>query len=147
MAKGNLLIIDDEQMILSSLKELLEDVADKIFVADNGLEGLKILESEQVHTIVCDINMPQMTGLEVIKEVRSRNIEIPFIFYTGYGSRELMMEAVKFGAFDFLEKPNMDGLEQIVTSALKVGLNSNNRDLDHEVLITEYQKMIRNIKN
>lgn len=147
MAKGNLLIIDDEQMILSSLKELLEDVADKIFVADNGLEGLKILESEQVHTIVCDINMPQMTGLEVIKEVRSRNIEIPFIFYTGYGSRELMMEAVKFGAFDFLEKPNMDGLEQIVTSSLKVGLNSNNRDLDHEVLITEYQKMIRNIKN
>lgn len=147
MGKGNLLIIDDEKMILSSIKELLEDVAENIYIADNGADGIKIIEQHDIHAIICDINMPQMSGVEVIKKIRSKNIETPFIFYTGFGSRDLMMEAVKYGAFDFIEKPNMLDLEAIVTRALKVGQHEDPKTPeDSKKLISEYQKMIQDLK-
>lgn len=148
MKKGNLLIIDDEEMILSGLKEMLEDVTDNILMASGGDEGLSILYSNEIHAIVCDINMPGKSGVEVIKEVRSKKIETPFIFYTGFGSRELMMEAIKYGAFDFVEKPNVHGLEEIVVRALKYGLSGKIEEIyDQNTLISEYQALVKKIKS
>lgn len=139
-SKGNLLIVDDEEMILKKSKILLEDLADEIFTAINGFEALKILENEVIDCIVCDINMPGMSGIDVIKEVRNRKIEVPFIFYTGHGSDSLMREAIKYGAFDFLDKPSLDGLEEVVER----GLNSSIKieESEDSNFMSEYQKLM-----
>lgn len=138
--KGNLLIIDDEDLILKKSKILLEDLADEIYTANNGFLALETLQQNAIHCIVCDINMPGMSGIDVIKEVRKRNIEIPFIFYTGHGSDSLMKEAIKYGAFDFLDKPSLDGLEEVVERGLKTSMKTEFQDDAN--FMSEYQKLI-----
>ena len=103
--KGNLLLVDDEKELLERLEMILEDFADEIFTAENGQEGYEVLLKEKIHCVVCDINMPVLNGVELLKKIRAENINTPFIFYTGHGSSELMLEVVKYGAFDFLNKP------------------------------------------
>ena len=76
---GNLLIVDDEQLILDKTQIILEDYADSVFTAESGKKAIEILKEETIHCIVCDINMPEMNGIEVIKAVREMGFEIPFI--------------------------------------------------------------------
>jgi two-component system nitrogen regulation response regulator NtrX len=122
MSQGTLLIVDDEPLILKWLRSNLEEDAGKVLTATNGLEAMAILEAEDVHCVICDINMPKLNGLDVIKRLRGFNKTLPFIFFTGHGSQDLMLEAAKYGAFDFLDKPNLDGLEEVVLRGLQQGL-------------------------
>lgn len=145
MAKlGNLLLVDDEELILEKSKILLEDLADEIYTAIDGTLALKLLECNEIHCVVCDINMPGLNGIDVIKEVRKRNIDIPFIFYTGHGSTQLMREAIKYGAFDFLDKPSLDGLEEVVQRALATSLDKD--CVEEHDFTTEYQNMLKSQK-
>lgn len=121
--KGHLLIVDDEHSIVENLQINLEDAADKIFTASDGLEALQILAKEKIHCVICDIRMPHMNGVELLQEIRKRGLEVPFIFYTGHGNIELMKEAANYGAFDFLDKPFLDGLLEVVTCGLKHGFD------------------------
>lgn len=144
MDKGNLLLIDDEILLLEKTAMLLEDIADKVFTSDNGPDGLKILNSENIHCIICDINMPDMNGVEVLKKVRETHPEVPFIFYTGHGSRELMKEAIKYGAFDFIDKPCLDGLEEITERGLQIGTGQTNINESFDSSFeSEYKKFLR----
>ena len=145
MANGNLLIIDDEVKLLERTALLLEDITDNVFTADNGQRGLDILNRETVHCILCDINMPEMNGIDVLKKVRQKFPDLPFIFYTGHGSRELMKEAIKLGAFDFIDKPFLEGLESIVESGLKLGLGDSKFDSEDTIedVETEFKKLFK----
>jgi DNA-binding NtrC family response regulator len=144
MQKGNLLLIDDEVLLLERTAMLLEDIADKVFTADSGAGGLSLLASEDIHCIVCDINMPEMNGVEVLEAVRKIRPDLPFIFYTGHGSRELMKKAVKLGAFDFVDKPFLQGLEDIASAGLKLGTGQINTSAESELNIeTEFQKLFK----
>lgn len=147
MRKGNLLIVDDEPLLLKSLKANLEEHADNIFIAENGLAALEIIEKEEIHCIICDINMPKMSGVEVIKRIRESGNEVPFIFYTGHGNRELMFEAIKYGAFDFLDKPLLDGLEEVIAQGMKNGFNKG-RDTqeDEKEIMTEYKRLLKELE-
>lgn len=145
MNKGNLLIIDDEPLLLKNLKINLEDYADTIFTASNGIEALEVFKRESVHCIICDINMPQMNGVEVIKRVREMGSHVPFIFYTGHRNPELMFEAVKYGAFDFLDKPHFEGLEEVIARGMKDGFSPSKQTSEDEML-SEYQKLLREVK-
>lgn len=144
MSKGNLLIIDDEVELAENIKILLMDYADKIDLAHNGQEGLDKLKSENYHCVICDINMPIMNGVEVIKQARNLNIDAPFVFYTGHGNQDLMMEVVQYGAFDFLNKPNLDGLEDVVMRGLKEGFKSDSPQSDDDFM-SEYKKMLKDL--
>lgn len=120
--KGNLLIVDDEVLILENLRFLFEEYADEIFSASNGKEAFETFKEKDTHCIVCDIKMPEMNGIELIKEIRKINSEVPFVFYTA-GDNELLMTVANYGAYDFLFKPLIDGLEETVHKALKKGLS------------------------
>lgn len=147
MTKGNLLIVDDETILVKRLKMDLEDLADHIFTAHDGVEALKILNEEKIHCVVCDINMPNMNGVEVLKNLRSHHNDIPFIFFTGHGSHELMLEAAKYGAFDFLDKPFFEGLEDVITRGLKLGFNPlDDSTATEDELMSEYQKLLKNLE-
>ena len=145
MNKGNLLIVDDEPLLLKNLKISLEDYADTIFTASNGLEALEIYNKENIHCIICDINMPLMNGVEVIKKIREMGSNVPFIFYTGHRNPELMFEAVKYGAFDFLDKPHFEGLEEVISRGMKDGFTPCKKSSEDEML-SEYQKLLREVK-
>ena len=141
--KGNLLIVEDETILLDGLAYRLKFLSDQTFKAANGLEALDILENQEIHCILCDINMPKLNGVEVIKRIRENGNNVPFIFYTGHGNRDLMLEVAKYGAFDFLEKPSFDGLEEVVARGLKVGIKADTEnDKSSEGFISEYKKLL-----
>ncbi len=121
--KGNLLIVEDDTMLLKMVKKNLEDSADVIYLASNGVEALDLLTSEKIHCVLCDINMPRMNGLDLLMHVRERMLSTPFIFFSGNGDKVLVERAMNHGAFDFIEKTEMKRLEGVVSSGLKAGLS------------------------
>ncbi len=147
MPKGNLLIVDDEPLLLKSLKANLEEYADNIFTAENGVEAMDIVSREEIHCIICDINMPQMNGVEVIKRLREMGNDVPFIFYTGHGNRDLMFEAIKYGAFDFLDKPLLNGLEEVIAQGMKNGFNKGRDAIeDDKEIMSEYKRLLKELE-
>lgn len=146
MAKGNLLIVDDEEMLVRMLKDTLSMYADQVFTAQDGVIALDIVNKNEVHCIICDINMPNMNGVEVLKNLRKVNNDVPFIFFTGHGNHSLMVEAAKYGAFDFLDKPFYEGLEDVVKRGLVVGVNGSDGPLQADVVMSDYQKLLKSLE-
>ncbi len=145
MIKGNLLIVDDEPLLVQSLLFSLKRSADKILTAGNGEEALSVILTNEIHCILCDINMPVMNGVDLIKKLRADKYDVPFIFYTGHGSHELMLEAVKYGAFEFLNKPLLDGLVEVVERGLRKGLGREDDSVESKDFMTEYKKLLSQI--
>lgn len=100
-----ILIIDDEAAIRGALKEILEYESFEVDEAEDGLQGLKKLEKESYDLIFCDIKMPKMDGIEVLEKLKEKEVEAPVIIITGHGSVETAVEALKKGAYDFIQKP------------------------------------------
>lgn len=109
--KGNLLLIDDESELSESMKELLEEEAHLIFIANNGEEALAIMDQHRIDCIVSDIKMPVMDGLKFMRIARERGHNQPIIFFTGHGTDQLKNEVQDLGAVDLLMKPNFLTLE------------------------------------
>lgn len=122
--KGNVLLIDDEIEIIENLKFLLEGLADNIFLAASGAKGLEIVSQEQIDCIICDLKMPEITGLELLKTLRESGVDKPFIFYSGEFSEESMAQAAKYDVYAFLHKPQFEGIERILTAALAEALDT-----------------------
>ena len=99
------LIIDDEEAIRSSLKMIFEYEGYDCVLAANGVAALKIAEREPPDLVVLDIKMPQLDGLEVLKQLKSRELSPPVIMLSGHGTVKMAVESTKLGAFDFIEKP------------------------------------------
>lgn len=119
--KKKLLIVDDEEDICELLVNVLQDDEHEIVTARNGQEGLLLARKNQFDCILTDINMPIMTGLEFIRELREESKTIPVIFFTAFNDHENMRRALKYGAFDFVSKPNFEKLKSIVQAACDSG--------------------------
>ncbi|MEM9388964.1 MAG: sigma-54 dependent transcriptional regulator [Bacteroidota bacterium] len=99
------LIIDDEQSIRDTLKEILEYEKYEVSEAKNGEEGLKLLTKEKFDVALCDIKMPKMDGLEVLEKAFEEGVDTPFIMISAHGTIDTAVDATKKGAFDFIQKP------------------------------------------
>lgn len=102
---SKILIIDDEQSIRNSLKEILEYEKYKVDTAEDGPTALKKVKDENYEVIFCDIKMPGMDGIEVLETLISSAYEGQVIMISGHGNVETAVEALKKGAYDFIEKP------------------------------------------
>ncbi|ELR69560.1 Sigma-54 dependent transcriptional regulator/response regulator [Fulvivirga imtechensis AK7] len=100
-----ILIIDDEQSIRDTLKEILEYEKYDVAEAKNGEEGLKLLTREKFDAALCDIKMPKMDGLEVLEKAVEQGVDTQFIMISAHGTIETAVEATKKGAYDFIQKP------------------------------------------
>lgn len=100
-----ILIIDDEAPIRASLREILEYENYQIMEAEDGAEGLKLATKFAFDAIFCDIKMPQMDGLEVLDALMEKGINGRVIMISGHGTVETAVQAIKVGAFDFIQKP------------------------------------------
>ncbi|MDR3621078.1 MAG: sigma-54 dependent transcriptional regulator [Paludisphaera borealis] len=103
MAK--LLVIDDEPSILHAFRRAFGNDDDEVLTAADGAEGLALVESQRPEAVVLDLNLPDMHGMEVFRNIRRIDARIPVIFVTGHGTTETAIEAMKEGAFDYLLKP------------------------------------------
>ncbi|HQF10777.1 MAG TPA: sigma-54 dependent transcriptional regulator [Paludibacteraceae bacterium] len=103
MAK--ILIIDDERSIRNTLKDILEFEKHQVSLAENGLKGLEAAQNEMFDLIFSDIKMPEMDGIELLTQLKEKDIEAPIVMISGHGNIETAVECIKKGAFDFIEKP------------------------------------------
>jgi len=117
MAK--ILIIEDDNKIRAILKEILEEKDHDVQEAADCLEGLKKLEQDLFDLCLCDIKMPKMDGLEVLEKAKESGMATNFIIISAHGTIDVAVEAVKKGAFDFLQKPfDLGRLEITLRNAL-----------------------------
>ena len=100
-----ILIIDDEAPIRVSLKEILEYENYQVMEAEDGAEGLKLATKFSFDVVFCDIKMPKMDGLEVLDALVEKGIDGRVIMISGHGTVETAVQAIKVGAFDFIQKP------------------------------------------
>jgi two-component system nitrogen regulation response regulator GlnG len=100
-----ILVIDDETSILHAFRRAFSDPEDTLVTASEGSEGLELVARIQPDVVVLDLNLPDMSGLEVFRRIHAMDARIPVIFITGQGTTETAIEAMKRGAFDYLLKP------------------------------------------
>ena len=100
-----ILIIDDERSIRNSLKEILADEGYEVDVAENGLQGIEMVDKEKYNIIFCDIKMPEMDGIEVLDKLIQMGVDSAVVMISGHGDIDTAVECIKKGAFDFIRKP------------------------------------------
>ncbi|MGM0545448.1 MAG: sigma-54-dependent transcriptional regulator [Bacteroidota bacterium] len=120
MSSNHILVADDEPSMRLNIIELLEDEGYAILQASNGSEAVQLAIEHRPLAILMDIKMPELSGLQALKTINSQLPQIPIIIFTAYGSNEKPIEAMKAGAFDYLEKPfDIDEFLSIVHAAVK----------------------------
>ena len=134
MAK--ILIIDDEQSIRKALKEILEYEKYETAEAKSGFEGLEMIKKQKYDLVLCDIKMDKMDGIEVLEKLTETYPDIPVIMITGHGSIETAVEALKKGAYDFIEKP--PDMNRLLVSVRNAG--------EKKELVKETKTLRRKIK-
>jgi PAS domain S-box-containing protein len=102
------MLIDDEEAILRVLSMSLKSDGYEVLTATNGEIGLQIFEQEKPDVVLTDIKMPQMDGLEVLRQIKKCNPDTEVIIITGHGDIESAIEALQCGASDFIQKPVQD---------------------------------------
>ena len=128
---ATLLIIDDDDVVRASLAAYLEDSGFSVLQASNGMQGLETFELKQPDLVICDLRMPQVGGLELIRQVTSISAQTPVIVVSGAGVMSDAVEALRLGAADYLIKPLED---------LAVLEHSVRRALDRARLLLENQQ-------
>lgn len=102
---NSILLIDDEKEICDSIKMILEYEGYNVDFSTSARQGLKSLEENQVSCLLLDIQMPEMSGFEVLKKVKETTPSLSVIIISAHGSVENAIKATRLGAFDFIEKP------------------------------------------
>ena len=102
---AHLLLIDDEAPIRASLREILEYEGHKVAEAETGMDGILAATKTSFDAIFCDVKMPQMDGLDVLDMLAKKQVASPVIMISGHGTVETAVDALKKGAYDFIQKP------------------------------------------
>jgi DNA-binding NtrC family response regulator len=102
---ANILVIDDEKSIRNTLSEILAAEDHEVISAEDGPTGLELYGEHKLDVVLCDIKMQEMDGMEVLEKMLEQPKDVPVIMISGHGDIEIAVEAIKRGAFDFLEKP------------------------------------------
>ena len=120
MKKAKILVVDDEERILQTMKGSLEDEDYEVLTAKDGQEAIDKVRLENPDLIFLDIWLPGMDGMETLKSIKEYNSNLDVVMMTGHGTINASIQAIKFGAFDFLEKPlSLDNILSVVNSSLE----------------------------
>ncbi len=130
-AVSQILIVDDEKNIRRSVEMILQSEDHTIFQAENGKEAIQNLREKKMDLILLDLLMPEMNGIETLKQAKEIDPDVVVVMMSGHGTIENAVEAVKLGAYDFIEKPLTK--EKVLITAKnaleRVSLREENRSL------------------
>ena len=132
-----ILLIEDEDPIRRVLSKILTEENENYILteAEDGKSGLDKILKTNFDLVLCDIKMPKMDGIEVLKKAKEKYGSIPFIMLTGHGNIETAVKAMKYGAYDFIPKP--PDLNRLLTSVRNA--------LERKDLVVENKKLKRKI--
>jgi len=102
---GQILVVDDEPLMCRSLSEVIRRAGYEVFTANNGYEALEFIQQESISVIITDMNMPKMDGIEVLRQAKVIVPNVAVIMVTGYATVDSAVEAMKYGALDYITKP------------------------------------------
>jgi len=134
---ASILIVDDEEPILTSLSSILQDEGYEVAVAKNGVDALRVYTMDPPDLMLLDIWMPEMDGMEVLRRVRELVPTAQVMMMSGHGSIETAVKAIKLGAYDYIEKPL--SLEN-VTLRVKHALDQYRLEQENRTLRTTVQR-------
>ena len=132
-----ILIIDDEAALRNSFSDYLEDRNFEVLTAENGRTGLELIDKEQPDMILVDLRMPEVDGLEVLKQTKESAPDIPKIVISGANRIGDVVQALRYGAWDYLEKPVKD---------LSILEHTVNKTLEKARLLKENQAYQKSLK-
>jgi len=138
-----ILVIDDEERMCWALERALSHEGYQVVTATRGLQGIEMALETEPSTVILDLKMPDIDGIEVLKKIKSINSNIPVIIITAHGSIETAIEAMKIGATDYITKPfKLDELKVHVKQALHLSSLENEVNFLRQELGKKYGKMI-----
>lgn len=121
MNGSKILIVDDEEKMRRLLEILLIKGGHEVFQAENGVQALSLLKKQMIDLIITDLKMPQLDGLGLIRQLYEQNSDIPIIVITAYGTVETAVEAMKYGACDYIVRPfELETIEAAVERTLRM---------------------------
>lgn len=148
-AMATVLVVDDEESILETLNGIIEDDGYEVVTASSGEEALKSVDEYSPEVVLLDVWMPGMDGIETLKQIREKKSHPSVIMISGHSNIDTAVQAIKYGAYDFLEKPlSLERVLILIRRALeKQRLERENLELktsisQHSEIITNNQGMI-----
>jgi DNA-binding NtrC family response regulator len=138
LRKSHVLVVDDEELYRRSLARILARVGHEISEARDAAEALAIAANQPLDLVLADIRMPGINGLELVRQLHEIHPDLPCIIVTGFGGPEQSIEALRAGAFWYLEKPfdqgQLDAVRKLAEQAIEHGrLKTENRQLQKEL--------------
>ncbi len=116
-----LLVIDDEQPILTAFKRAFSNENTAVLTASSATEGEQIFESHKPDVVIVDLRLPDKSGLECFRQIHALDAHVPVIFITGHGTVDAAIEATKLGAYDYLFKPlELDEIRSLLEKAFNL---------------------------
>ena len=120
MNHKKILIVDDEDIVRYSFRKIFREPGFEIIEASNGLDALSVIKKESPDLVLMDIEMPGLNGLEAIQRIKAMNPQLPVIIMTAFGTSERVIAAMKYGAFEYLEKPfDVARLKAVISEAIE----------------------------
>ncbi len=116
--KTRVLVVDDERAIRDLLSDAVRHAGYEVLSAPNGEEALSLIRQENIHIAICDIKMPGMSGIELLKQIRDVSPETIVIMITAYASVETAVDALRYGAFNYILKPLI--YEDVIAKILRI---------------------------
>jgi signal transduction histidine kinase len=141
--KERILVVDDERIILELSSMILRNRGYEVLTAENGPEGLRLVETEKPALVLLDYMMPVMDGMAALKRIRQHSPETYVIMFTGKGSEEIAVALMKAGASDYILKPfnNQDLVERIERVLLLRRIELHNQEL-----LLERERLLREVE-
>ncbi len=103
--KSSLLLVEDDENVRDSFSKVLQLYVQHVYTAKNGEEALRLYHKYHPNIIITDIKMPKMNGLELIKNIRKENKEIPIIVTSAYADQDFLLESIKLSLVEYVIKP------------------------------------------
>ncbi len=139
MPKETILVVDDERLVRWSLQQKLEQWGYNVSLAEDGSTALGRVQIDNPDLITLDVKLPDMTGIEVLSELRKRSVFVPVIVITAFGIVDDAVRSLKLGAYDFIEKPiNFEKLQNAIRNALEARRLRTEVARTHEIQRSEF---------
>jgi two-component system response regulator HydG len=143
-SETTVLVVDDEASNLESLRRIFEREGFRVLVADGGRTALDVCRQHNVHVVLTDLMMPQMSGIDLIRALSTVAPDVEVVVMTAYGTIETAVEAMREGAYDFVEKPlkRMNIVKTVRKAAERRSLVAENRTLRQELSVLKNRSIV-----